>query len=101
MEKGEWYRKEGFNDREWLPTGWVINARTILVSIDMNIFDLIVALIPYESAKAVCGMVVMLHVGLATVDRIRRTYGSRITGPVTVAVTVGWLCDRIRNTDYA
>ena len=36
MEKGERNRKEGIDDREWPPTGWVIDARTILVIIDMN-----------------------------------------------------------------
>jgi hypothetical protein len=59
VEKGERYRKESFDDREWRPTGSVIDARTILVIIDTNLFDLVVTLIPYESAKAVCGMVAM------------------------------------------
>jgi hypothetical protein len=39
-------------------------------------------------------------VGLATVIRIRRIYGTRITGPVTVPVAVGRRHDRIRYTDY-
>ena len=56
MEKGEWYRKEGIDDREWLLTGWVIDARTILVIIDMN---MAVAHIPDESGKVVCGVEAM------------------------------------------
>ena len=59
VEKGERYRKEGIDNREWLPTVWVINTRTILVGVGMSNFNLVGAMIPQERAKAVCGMVVM------------------------------------------
>jgi hypothetical protein len=36
VEKGERNRKEGIDDREWVLTSWVIDARTILVMIDMK-----------------------------------------------------------------
>jgi hypothetical protein len=42
-----------------------------------------------------------MELGLATVDRIRRTYGSHIMGSIPIPVAVGWLCNRIQNTDYA
>lgn len=32
---GERHRKKGIDNREWVPTAWVIDARTILVLIDM------------------------------------------------------------------
>ena len=70
VEKGERYRKKGINYREWALTGWIIDARTILVKIDIKIFDLVIALIPYERAKAVCGVETMLY-GLCTTEYLK------------------------------
>jgi hypothetical protein len=39
------------------------------------------------------------NLGLATVDRIRRTYGDRITVPVTVPAAAMGACSRTRYTD--
>jgi hypothetical protein len=59
VEEGEWYGEEGIDDRELVLTGWVVNARTILVKIDLKIFNCIIALIPYKSIKAACTMETM------------------------------------------
>ena len=48
-----------------------------------------------------CACCKYISLGLATIDRIRHTYSSHITGSITVLVTVGWLCDHIQNTAYA
>ena len=74
VEKGERYRNKGINDREWVRIGWVFDAGTILVRIDMKIFDLVVALIPYETAKAVCGVEAMLC-GLCSTECLKYRFG--------------------------
>ena len=70
VEKREWYRKKGIDDREWPLTGWVIDARTIPVMIPIKCFNLVVALIPYERLKAVCGVEAMLC-GLCTTEYLK------------------------------
>ncbi len=70
VEKGEWYREKCINDREWPLAGWVIDARTILVTINNKCFNLATALIPYDRLKAVCGVEAMLC-GLCTTECLK------------------------------
>ena len=52
---GERHRKKGIDNREWVPTAWVIDARTIPVVKHWS-----AALIPHNRLKAACGVEAML-----------------------------------------
>ena len=56
MKKRELYREEDIDDRTVLFTGYIANARTILVKVPTKVKELIASIIPKERKHVVCTM---------------------------------------------
>jgi hypothetical protein len=59
-EKSVWYREEGIDDREVLFTGWIVDARTIIVSVHTKNWGHVISFIPDERMHVVCSVKMML-----------------------------------------
>jgi hypothetical protein len=60
VEKRVWYREEGIDDREVPFSGWIVHARTIIVSVRTKSWGRVISFVPDERMCVVHSVKTML-----------------------------------------